>query len=206
MRVPSLIKSYVNVSDADLEVKSSHIETRLTDNPDFPDIAPALAVFTGFQNTFSLALGKAVSGDKVAIALKNQAKESLVENMRSLALQIESRSNGDKAKLLSSGFDLASDGESTPALEAPANFKVSEGPNSGQVISVVKGGWKNVAYSHEYTLSPPDVNTIWLAKTSTTAEYTFSGLPSGIKAYFRVAVIGSKDQVHYTEVHSRMVQ
>ncbi len=206
MKKPSLIKFYGRLAGADLEVKSSQIVYELTDNPYFPAIQPEVAILKELHAAFSKALSDASTRDRSAIAIKDEAKTKLADYMRLLAINIESQCMGDRAKMISSGFDLASDGESVPALTAPEGFKVLEGLNPGEIITIVSGNRRSVAYSHEYCLAEPDESTIWTSITTSSRKHKFAGLPTGVRVYFRVAVIGHKKQIIYTNVLSRIVQ
>jgi len=206
MKNATLIKSYVNFSDANLDLKCKEIILKLTNNPNFPSTQPTLEVFTEIYNAYSTALSKATSRDKDAVAIKKAAKVRLVASMRLLAISIENQCMGDRVKMVNSGFDLASDGENVPALAAPESFNVQEGLNAGEIRSILTGTGKAISYLHEYSLTPPNVNTIWTSHAASTADQTLKGLPHSTRVYFRAAMIGSKNQIVYTDVISRMVQ
>lgn len=206
MRKPTLVKDYSKLSETKLDVRSEEIIVNLTGNPNFPTTVPALEDFTALQAAYSTNLVAAGMGDKAAIALKNQSKQELLEAMRLLAINIESQSMGNRVKMVSSGFDLASAGDNVPALGKPKNFTLTDGINSGELRSVVKGVPQAIMYSHEYTLTPPDENTIWIPAMTSSVEFVFTGLPSGTRVYVRVAAVGRKNQVAYSSVLSRLVQ
>lgn len=206
MKSYSLLIDYSRLSDTNLEFKAQGVILSLTGNANFPTTMPTLTDFTAVKDAFSTAMENALDGGRTAIALKNQARSELLNSMRFLAINVDSQALGDRAKLLSSGFDLASGGENVPPLSAPAEFKLTEGINPGEVRSVVKRVPQAVSYNHEYTLSPPDANTAWIVKSGTSREFLFSGLPSGQRIYVRVAAIGRKGQEAYTNVLSRVVQ
>lgn len=206
MKVSSLVTDYSRLSDTNLEFKAQAVIVSLTANANFPTTMPALTELTALKAAFSTALENALDGARTAIALKNQARSELVNCLRFLSVNIESQALGDKAKLLSSGFDLASEGENVPPLTPPAEFKLTDGINPGEIRSAVKRVPQAVAYNHEYTLSSPDSQTAWVVKSGSSREFLFSGLPSGQRVYVRVAAIGRKGQEAYTNVLSRVVQ
>lgn len=206
MKKPTLVKDYSKLNESKLDVKAEEIIAQLTGNVNFPTTVPTLAEFTALKESYSSNLIAASMGDKGAIALKNQSKQELLDGMRFLAINLESQAMGNRAKMVSTGLDLASEGESVPALAAPTNFRLSDGVNSGELKSEVKGVPQAMTYSHEYTLLPPDDSTVWVSKMVTTREITFTGLPLGTRVYVRVAAIGRKNQIAYTGVLSRIVQ
>jgi hypothetical protein len=206
MKKPTLVKDYSKLSETKLDLRSEEIISNLTGNPNFPTTMPSLADFTALQATYSTNLVAAGMGDKAAIALKNQSKQELLDAMRLLAINIESQSMGNRVKMVTSGFDLASEGDNVPVLAAPQNFRLTDGVNAGELRSVVKGVPQAIMYSHEYTLTTPDENTIWIPAMVSSVEYVFTGLPGGTKVYVRVAAVGRKNQVAYSNVLSRVVQ
>lgn len=201
-----LIKDYSKLSESNLDLKGGKIIASLTGNPDFPVTVPSLAEFTAVKNAYSANLVAASTGDRAAIATKNQDKDSLLGAMRLLAINLEGLALGNQAKLAGTGFDLAGTGGSVPAMAAPTGFTLSDGLNPGELKSTVRGVAQAVMYSHEYALAQPDENTTWTTWVTTTVTYTFTGLPGGTRVYARVAAIGRKDQMVYSDVLSRIVQ
>ncbi|WP_017257599.1 hypothetical protein [Pedobacter arcticus] len=206
MKTPSLVTDYSRLSDANLEFKGQSIILSLTGNPTFPVTTPTLADFTALKVAFSTSLANALDGGRTNIAIKNTDRLALINSMRFLAANIESLAQGDKAKLLSSGFDLSATGETVPPLSAPVEFKLVDGINPGEISSVVKPVAQAVAYSHEYTFTAPDEATVWSVKSGTSRKILLSGLPSGQRIFVRVAAIGRKGQEAYTNTLSRVVQ
>ena len=206
MRKPTLVKDYSKLNEANLEVKSTEIIANLTGNVNFPVTVPSLADFTLIKDEYSSKLIAASNGDKSAIAFKNESKQQLLDNLRFLAINVEAQALGNRAKMVTSGFDLAASGENVPVLNTPENFRLSDGINPGEIKSEVKRVPQAKMYSHEYCLEPPTANTVWISSMVSTREFTFTGLPSGTRVYVRVAVIGSKKQIAYSVVLSRIVQ
>src|SRR5690606_39023403 len=106
MRYPQFVKDYSKLNEAALDVKAGIIAASLTGNTDFPDPVPSLADFTLLKNKYSTCLINAASGDKTAIALKNQAKSDLLSGIRRLAINLEAQAGGDRTKMASTGLDL----------------------------------------------------------------------------------------------------
>ncbi|MDB5014403.1 MAG: hypothetical protein JWN56_1009 [Sphingobacteriales bacterium] len=207
MKTSSLVKDYSKLSDANLNLKAQSIILALTANPNFSATAPTLAVFTSIKNTYSTTLANAASRDRNAIAQKKAAKSALVLNMRLLGSNLESLALGDRVKLISSGFDLSSLGESVPALAIPTGFTLSDGINAGEVKFSMKAVREAVAYVFEYTTDTVITKeSRWITKVSTSREYVFSNLPSGVRITCRMGAIGRKDQEVFTGMLTRVVQ
>jgi len=206
MRIPKLIIDYGRTPDAVLSRKAVNIKNSLTGNENFPTTTPALAVFTASQEAYDEALTKASNGDRILIALKNQAKEDLAAKLRQLGLDIEAQANFDKAKLLSSGFDLASSTDTPTHISVPSDFRILDGQNPGEIKMMCKREGNARSYAFEYTNEMPTEATVWMVIVSTTREITIKGLRSNSRIYGRVKAIGTKGQEVSTEVMSRLVQ
>lgn len=206
MKSLKLITDYRRLTDSSLNFKAATVVNSLTGNADFPTTTPTLADFTVLQLAFADALGKTTSGDRQMIALKNQAKETLLDAMRQLATDINAQANGDKAMLISSGFDLGSTGDNSATLGALEDFKLLDGVNSGELKFTCKKASNAVSYLIEYTDEIPTDATVWKTQPSSTRELTVRGLRSGVRIYGRVKAVGRKGQQINSEVLSRVVQ
>jgi hypothetical protein len=89
MKFATLIKDYSKRSESNLDLKGGKIIAALTGNTDFPVTLPTLSDFMQVKNTYSTNLVAAANGDRAAIAMKNQDKDSLLGAMRLLAINIE---------------------------------------------------------------------------------------------------------------------
>ncbi|RYE34044.1 MAG: hypothetical protein EOP42_07820 [Sphingobacteriaceae bacterium] len=206
MKNVTLIKDYSKLSESNLDLKGGKIIAALTGNPDFPATVPTLADFAVVKNAYSANLVAATNGDRAAIAMKNQDRDTLLGSMRMLAINLEGLAQGNTAKLVSTGFDLAANGESVPAIAAPTNFRLTDGLNAGELKTLVKGVDRAIMYSHEYSLTPPDADTAWTTWVCSSVSNTFTGLPAGTRVYARVGALGRKDQLVYSDILSRIVQ
>jgi hypothetical protein len=206
MRQTTLVRDYSRLSDANLDLRAGTVVTGLTGNPAFPVTTPPIAEFGALRTAYSTALAESYSGERNAIAIKNQARIDLLAAMKQLAQNLESLAPGDKVKLVSSGFELGSDGENIPPLAAPTEFSITDGVNLGELRFSVRRVPNAVSYVHEYTEEIPSETSRWVSKVSSSREHVFTGLRSGIRIYGRTAAIGRKGQEAYTPVMSRVVQ
>lgn len=206
MKTEKLILDYKRYSDKDLLMISSNVVTKLTGNVNFPETQPTIAAFTLLQTKFSECLQKANGGDREQIALKNQAKEALTDSMRLLAMNIDWLANGDKAKLLSCGFILASVGDRSTSLGQPKNFKILDTQSIGQLKLQCNRADNALSYVFEFAYEEDFLNNVWTIKTASTRSLVISGLISGKKVYARIKAVGRKGQESYTETLWRIVQ
>ncbi len=206
MKIQKLLLNYGKLSDANLSQKAIDVKNSLTNNPNFTPAPPGLTSFITLQGEYETALGQVISRDRIKIALKNQSRLLLVQSMYQLALEVNAQANGDRAKLLSSGFDLAYAGEGSALITAPTDFKIVEGLNSGELKFSCKKVPAALSYVFEHTDEMPTEETKWIAVSASTKELTIKGLRSGTRIYGRIKAIGTKGQEASSEILSRIVQ
>lgn len=200
------LNNYGKLPDANLNQKAIDVKNGLTNNPNFTPALPSLANLIALQEAFETALAMVASRDRVKIAEKNQARLALIDGMNQLALEVNAAANGDRAKLLSSGFDISQTGESNTSIASPAEFKIAEGINSGELKFSCKKVLYAICYVFEYTDELPTENTKWNSIPMATRELTIKGLRSGIRIYGRIKAIGTKGQEASSEILSKIVQ
>lgn len=114
--------------------------------------------------------------------------------------------NGDATVLASSGYDLTK-APSSQTLSTPGLVSTKEGISTGMLeVSIAKpSGAKS--YVHELTADPITADSTWQSIPGTSVKYTFSNLTPGKKYWARVAAVGKKAEIAYSEPQlSRFVQ
>jgi len=206
MKIPKLVLNYQRYNDAKLDQKAQAIQVALTGNPNFPSITATLADFIIVASNFATALTAASSRDRVAVSLKNDAREALLNSLRLLAMSIEAIAESNRSQLVSSGFDLAIESDGALSLSPPQEFALLDGMNPGEIKFTIKAVENAKSYIFEYTEEPLTIESSWVSKGSSKREYTFTNLPSGKRIYGRVVAIGTRGQEGTTNVLTRMVQ
>ncbi|HLK28305.1 MAG TPA: fibronectin type III domain-containing protein [Puia sp.] len=204
MKQPKLLTNFSKFNDVEFENKAQVIYAGMNGNASFPAPSPNLTeVITAIQD-YSGALAAAKSRDKVKVSIKNDMRNALEQVLLSLAGYVSFTADGDRTKLTSSGYDLSKESNSPVPLGTPQNFTVGVGQNSGEAtvdMDSVKGA---KAYTHMYALAPV-TNDAWIVAISSTPGYTFTGLEPMKQYSFRIGVAGSKGQVAYTDIITKMV-
>jgi hypothetical protein len=137
-------------------------------------------------------------------SIKNDKKAIVLNLLDELSWYVMATCKGDKTLLLSSGFDVIGEGRSqlAPSIE---KLHVELGP-PGEATTHIRNVTAAVAYVHEYTTEPPGFHTVWTYKASSQGNYTFTGLTSDKRHWFRVLAIGRGGQTAYSPVVSRVIQ
>jgi hypothetical protein len=155
-------------------------------------------------NEFQIAMNNAEDGSRTMIAIRKERRKALIEVMVQLGYYVMQVSNGDRVKLLSSGFDVTKESLERRSLATIQSMVVKIG-NPGEVnilVNAVKGAR---AYVHQYSIEPPSDITAWVSETSAHRKHTFTGLKPLVTYWFRVIAIGLNGQLAISDAVSRVI-
>ena len=189
---------------SDLVIISKRVIEKMDNNPVFPDPPAALEALKKVLPEYEAALVKAMGRDKEWGAIKNDKKAIVLNLLADLSWYVMATCKGDKVLLLSSGFDITGEVRSplTPAIE---KLEVDIGP-PGEATTRIRNVTAAIAYVHEYATEPPGLHTAWTSKGSSQGSYTFTGLTTDKRYWFRVVAIGRGGQTAYSPVVTRVIQ
>jgi hypothetical protein len=189
--------------DAEVAKTANRIISNVKGNSFFPDtsLVQELEKRTlKFQNSMNAA----ADGSRTLIAIRKEDRRSLIEIMVQLGFYVMQMSNGDRAKMLSSGFDLAKENGGAKVLATIQSMVVTNG-NPGEaniLVNPVKGAR---AYIHQYSADPPSETTAWVSETTAHRRHTFTGLKPLATYWFRVIAIGLNGQSVISDAVSRVI-
>jgi len=192
-------------SDADFETKGGSIYDFMLKSSYFPAPIPELPVILADLQAYSASLIAAKTKDKSAVAAKTDARNKLTLSLIQLANSVSTIANGDRTKLITSGFDLAKPGESNP-LKKPEIITLTDGVNPGELVVKVPSVKGAKAYGPQYTPDPLTSDSHWIQFMCSTSKYTFKNLLSAQKLWCRMSVMGAYGQVVYSDAVCRVVQ
>jgi hypothetical protein len=198
MKTVEVKKSFNGYSDARLNTEGKNIIERMTANPNFVDPVPAIPEVLASWTAFSRSLPQAQTGDRTQIAIKNALKDDLTAKLQKLGSYVNFVSDGDLAKLNSSGFPLSGGG--VPVVLQKPLIAVTNGNNPGEMIITITNATGARAYVYEYTADPVTDESIWTSKGYNTRQFTFSNLEAGKKYWFRVTAIGTNGQEMISDI------
>ncbi len=202
--IAKITMAFGRLSDPKLITKALAILTAMTDNVNFPTPSPALADISASITDFQAAVNAAAQRDRTKVVLKNRARVSLIENLKSLGNYVTFTANTDSAILSSSGFDLRKNPQ--PVIVGKPIGLVEDGINSGELINSADSAKNGKSFVHQYTPDPLTEDSIWTSYTSTSKKYVFTGLIRAQVYWCRVGVIGAKNQVVFSDPLSRVAQ
>lgn len=196
---------YRRSSDKNLLQFSYQISDTLKDNPEFTDPKPAQSVLQAACDDFRFSVSMAGTNDRARLSAKNDKKAVLIGLLDELAEYVTTTSDGDKTKLLLSGFEIIGLKSESQDLQPISELTVlSELP--GQATTRVKRVPGARSYVHQYTSDPLSPDSVWVSETSTDREHTFTNLKSVARYWFRVIAIGKGKQAVYSPPVARVIQ
>lgn len=201
-----VINGFEKYSDANLELMANTIYNALIGNPRFPAPDPAMPAFREGIDNYGEALLLAQVGDRTLIAIKNEERGKLIDQLHRLGAYVMFASKGDDVALQSSGFPLSKVRQPKPPLQKPVGFQLAAGINPGELLALVDRVANARSYQFEYAAEPMLPNALWQLRTSTSRKTLLSGLESGKRYRCRVGAVGVGNQLAYSDEVSCVVQ
>jgi hypothetical protein len=190
--------------DGELAKTANEVLSGVKGNAFFPDTTLVQNLEKSLAE-FQAASNAAADGGRTLIAIKKDKRRVLIEALTRLAYYVSQISNGDKAMLLSSGFDIAKEKGTQRQLAAIESLVVTS-INPGEANVLVKRVHGARAFIHQYTTEPPSSNTVWVSETTAHRKHTFTGLKPMTVHWFRVIAIGLNGQTAVSDPVSRLIQ
>lgn len=190
---------------SDIALTAHRVLEKMPGNPVFPDPPRALAKLAKVLPQFQKALAQAAGRDKHWVSIKNDKKIIVLDLLAKLTSYVTEKSKGDRTVILSSGFDANKERRKTGSDPSIEKLEVKLGA-AGEATTIARNVKGTRAYAHQYTTEPPGPRTEWVAVGSSVNRYTFRGLTSEKRYWFRVIAIGSRNRKAYSPVVSRVIQ
>lgn len=187
MKKDHVVLNFVKIPVSSKVEVGRSVESTMLNNPHFtnPDVKiEDLKASTDLLEERNLA---AITGGKEATALMHQAEDVWIDKMRKMALYVDRIADGDAAKILSAGFDLAK--QPSPAVRP--EFSVELGEKSGSVLLRRQRIEGARSYIWQCCVGEnPGNETEWEnAQVSSQASVELTGLTPLSKYWFRVAAV-----------------
>jgi len=201
----TLCLSFSKFTDMNFQKKSQFIYASLIGNVSFKTLGKLLPLVNDAVNKYVTDLAAAATNDRNSVAKKNQSRAELETLLKQLGLAVMAEAKGDEVMLVSSGYTLVKKPEPR-YITNPGNVSLSQGVTSGQMISLVKAMTGARSYIHQITEVPPTDNSTWINNTSSSSRFVFQSLTPGKQYWVRIGVVGSKNQIAYSNVGSWFAQ
>jgi hypothetical protein len=192
--------------EGEIDLTGQCVIEKMENNPDFPDPPVALENLKKIMPEFQQALVDAMSRDRYFVAVKNNKKKIVLGLLQELVDYVTVTCKGDRTLILSSGFDVT-DENGNSNKQPPSIKKLEvEATKPGEAITRIRNVTNAIAFVHQYTTEPPNLHTEWIGEGTSLGSYTFQGLRSDKRYWFRVVAIGYHGQRGYSPIVSWVIQ
>jgi hypothetical protein len=177
----------------------------MTNNPSYPNPAPALGTVQTAFDTYKVATADASQGGKQNTAVRNARREELNGLLRQLASYVSATANGNLEVLMSSGFPVQK-ASRTPVgpLPAPDAPTVVQGPVTGSLKATSTPLYGASSYNWSVALqSAPDTDVQTAQTTGARAEFT--GLTPGQTYVVSLNAVGTAGVSNWSDGGTLMV-
>ena len=182
-----------DMSDADLVIYSQNIHTSISGSTVFSSTSAVLSNLLTANTNLNSALLAQKPGDKVTTSNLRAASKEVKRLLRLLAANVEFISNNNEATALSSGFSIKK-----PIVRDAKTFNAKQGKISGTVDLEINS-YGTGAYVWEMSTDP--IGTWTQLEITVKSKTSVTGLTTGTKYWFRVAVITSSGKNDYSDPH-----
>ena len=174
-----------------------HVVVSMTGNPNFPTPNPALSIITTANNAFETAYLAAQHGGKEATATMHVKEEALDILVRLLMAYVSTIAAGNPAGaesiILSAGMQVKGKGGRTSV-----DFAVDALKETGK-IRIMTRFVKRATFHFQMSTNPGEESSWQTIYEGTLSKIIKSGLVSGVRYFFRAAVIDKNGRGAWTE-------
>lgn len=199
-----ITNGYKQFRDNDLISFAHDVKGKMKGNPAFPEPPAALGNLEKVLPEYQGAITSARRGDEEMRFIRKAKRAEVISLLSELVEYVTLTSNGDPAKLLSSGFEL-NKARGTKSMSSIKELKVTV-ERAGEAVTQVKKVAGAKAYIHQYTSDPLTGDNVWVNKCTTDPSYTFTGLKPKEKYWFQVIAIGLSSQESASPPVSKVIQ
>ena len=200
-----IVTDYKNRQDEIVTIGYRVLE-KMENNEAFRDPPAVLEELKKVLPEYQQALVDARGGDKEMTAIKNNKKAFVIDLLQELVDYVTITCKGNRTLMLSSGFDVIDENGSGNKQQPSIEKLEIELGSPGEATSRIKNVTGAIAFVHQYTTEPPGLHTRWFGEGTSLGSYTFQGLNSEKRHWFRVVAIGYYGQRGYSPVVTRVIQ
>ncbi|RYF84166.1 MAG: hypothetical protein EON98_09645 [Chitinophagaceae bacterium] len=170
----------------------------------FPSPTPGMLQLRDAIDEYQVGVIAAGNGDRLLIGQKQVAKEKVIKMLYQLSHYVLMVANGDRFVAQQSGFTLPKE-QTARVLDVPTGLEIEAGNQSGELLVSVDAVKGAASYMHQYSTDPLLKEESWVTMNCTSSKCKLTGLTPGATYYIRVGAVGSKEQVLYGTVASKIV-
>lgn len=183
-----------------------NVHTGLTGNANVPTPNPTVAALQTLITAAENA-NDAYEAEKATLASKKSARDAaalaLANGLRTEAYTVEVATGGDAAKIITTGFEVKSNGAPIGVPVQVTNLSVKASDMEGNL----KANWKKVRGADAYEIqSSLDTPTTWVPKGSVTkTRAQVNSFTSGQRIWLRVRALGTAGEGPWSDAAAKIV-
>lgn len=179
-------------SDKDLEALGKNVGEKLSSGTDYPSLVDTGKAIMSAATQFGSLLIEMLDSNKQTTALKNEAREVLVNALTGGALSVQKESNGNEIMIRKSGYDIVIRSTApVGVLPQVLNVQTKQGPYTGSIEIRWDGVEKASFYEVRYTPYPATADSVYMTRIFSKTKNALDGLNTGIKYVVNVSAIGT---------------
>ena len=148
------VMGFAAMAHANLVVFASAVLKALTGNTSFPNPTVPLTTFANDITTYSNAVTAALDGGKNAKAARDKAKKPVVNDLKQLAIYVETNCNDELAIFNTSGFTAKTKPSPTGPVAIPSFKSIDYGAHPGEILVWIKSTPGAKSYNLRYGAMP----------------------------------------------------
>jgi hypothetical protein len=200
---------FSKLAPVDLLARGNAVLAGVYADPTWANLTPPIdkATFKAAVDSYSSLSTEALDGSKKAIAARNHQGEVIIKMLRQLAHWVEATCNEDVKTFLASGFQAVS---TTPTKAAPLTEsirKIEPGPNTGQILIVLKALAAALAYELRWSAAVANgTPATWTSQHIglTRPPTIITGLTPGTSYVFQVRAITKTSTTDWSDPITRI--
>jgi len=205
---------FTQLSQANFVAQAGRIVTAMTGNANFPEpwpaTVPSLARLQADLAALQGVVMATTAGDKTRTVERDQARNTMANDLTQLAFYVQNASQGDVGKLATTGFPLRQSPQRTQYPEvppAPAQIALKRGPVSGTLVVNASRVSRAVSYEVQIATADPTVESSWSDVGTYTSSHRIQipGLTAGKVYSVRMRAFGKAGYGPWATAESLMV-
>lgn len=181
--------NFIRYTDAELVVTASWIIRCMKESAIFVDPKPTIAEIEEAYHDYYQKVVASAGGGRLAKAQKREGKKKISALLQELVFYVNVVSDGDLAKLYSSGFPVLAGKQKGQSPATPASPFLTDGRRSGEVAFGFQPVGRDMLYDYCFaTQLGADNLPVWDEEQTTSRSFKAyqDGFEPGQHIYFRV--------------------
>ena len=164
----------------------------LTNNPAFPNPTVPLTTFGDHTTTYSNAVTAALDGGKNARAARDKAKKVVVNDLKQLAMYVETNCNDDMATFITSGFTAKAKPIAAGPVDVPTFKWLDYGTRPGEILAAIKSVTGAKSYNLRFGAGTAPSSWTVMNVAAIKKAIPIDNLTSGTLYAFQVQALGAQ--------------